>query len=195
MESLHILCGAQAFLVLFGYASDGLFRQPAGSIRPCSVRKDGRSKLRPRAHGAPPPFQYSTEKATLEAYIKKHNLEDKVTLHGFQNSEYINNIMHKSSIYVMTSYTESFGIVLLEAMSNGLPCLAFDSAEGAKEIITSGRDGYLIRHRNHKMMVNKINDLIKDSDKRKELGSAGRRKIKNYSKDKVLEQWLKIINK
>ena len=135
------------------------------------------------------------EKATLEAYIKKHNLEDKVTLHGFQNSEYINNIMHKSSIYVMTSYTESFGIVLLEAMSNGLPCLAFDSAEGAKEIITSGRDGYLIRHRNHKMMVNKINDLIKDSDKRKELGSAGRRKIKNYSKDKVLEQWLKIINK
>lgn len=45
------------------------------------------------------------------------------------------------------------------------------------------------------MMVNKINDLIKDSDKRKELGSAGRRKIKNYSKDKVLEQWLKIINK
>ena len=40
-----------------------------------------------------------------------------------------------------------------------------------------------------------INDLIKDSDKRKELGSDGRRKIKNYSKDKVLEQWLKIINK
>ena len=32
-------------------------------------------------------------------------------------------------------------------------------------------------------------------EKRKELGSAGRRKIKNYSKDKVLEQWLKIINK
>ena len=131
----------------------------------------------------------------VDQYGKKHNLEDKVTLHGFQNSEYINNIMHKSSIYVMTSYTESFGIVLLEAMSNGLPCLAFDSAEGAKEIITSGRDGYLIRHRNHKMMVNKINDLIKDPDKRKELGSAGRRKIKNYSKDKVLEQWLKIINK
>ena len=135
------------------------------------------------------------EREVLDAYIKNNNLTDKVTLHGFQDSDYINNIMHKSSIYVMTSYTESFGIVLLEAMSNGLPCLAFDSAEGAKEIITSGRDGYLIRHRNNKMMINKINDLINDQEKRKELGSAGRRKIKNYSKDKVLEQWLKIINK
>lgn len=135
------------------------------------------------------------EKETLEKYIKENDLASSVTLHGFQDSDYINNIMHKSSIYVMTSYTESFGIVLLEAMSNGLPCLAFDSAEGAKEIITSGRDGYLIRHRNNKMMVSKINDLIKDPEKRKELGSAGRSKVKEYSKDKVIEQWLKIINK
>lgn len=135
------------------------------------------------------------EKETLEKYIKENDLTSSVTLHGFQDSDYINNIMHKASIYVMTSYTESFGIVLLEAMSNGLPCLAFDSAEGAKEIITSGRDGYLIRHRNNKMMVSKINDLIKDPEKRKELGSAGRSKVKEYSKDKVIEQWLKIINK
>ena len=53
----------------------------------------------------------------------------------------------------------------------------------------------MIRHRNNKMMVSKINDLIKDPEKRKELGSAGRSKVKEYSKDKVIEQWLKIINK
>ena len=62
-----------------------------------------------------------TEKENLENYIKENHLEQDVTLHGFQNSTYIANLMNESSIYVMTSFTESFGIVLLEAMSHGLP--------------------------------------------------------------------------
>ena len=136
-----------------------------------------------------------TEKENLENYIKENHLEQDVTLHGFQNSTYIANLMNESSIYVMTSFTESFGIVLLEAMSHGLPCLAFDSAEGAREIITSGKDGYLIHHRNQEMMVQKIIDLIHHEDKRKELGQNGRKKVmKIYSKERVLEKWLEILN-
>ena len=109
-----------------------------------------------------------SERKKLEDFIKNNNLENDVTLHGFKNSKEIEKLMQKSSIYVMTSYTESFGIVLLEAMSNGLPCIAFDSAEGAKEVITSGRDGYLIKHRNFKAMEKKILDLTKDIETRKE---------------------------
>ena len=135
------------------------------------------------------------ERTKLEKYIKDNNLTNVVTLHGFKNSTEIEHLMKKASIYVMTSYTESFGIVLLEAMSNGLPCLAFDSAEGAKEIITSGLDGYLIKHRNFKVMEKKILDLAKDLDKRKELGKNGRSKVKEYVSDKVVEKWQKIIEK
>ena len=113
------------------------------------------------------------ERSRLEKFIKDNNLEDDVTLHGFKNSKEIEKLMQKSSIYVMTSYTESFGIVLLEAMSNGLPCIAFDSAEGAKEVITSGSDGYLIKHRNFKAMEKKILDLTKDINVRKELCKNG----------------------
>ena len=43
--------------------------------------------------------------------------------------------MLNSSLYVMTSLTESFGLVLIEANSYGIPCIAFDSASGAKQII------------------------------------------------------------
>lgn len=135
------------------------------------------------------------ERTKLEKYIKDNNLTNDVTLHGFKSSTEIEHLMRKASIYVMTSYTESFGIVLLEAMSNGLPCLAFDSAEGAKEIITSGLDGYLIKHRNFKVMEKKILDLAKDLDKRKELGKNGRCKVKEYVSDKVVEKWQKIIEK
>ena len=136
-----------------------------------------------------------SERSKLERFIKENNLENDVTLHGFKNSKEIEKLMHKASIYVMTSYTESFGIVLLEAMSNGLPCIAFDSAEGAKEVITSGRDGYLIKHRNFKAMEKKILDLTKDIERRKELGKNGRRKVKEFVSDNVLEKWKKIIEK
>ena len=135
------------------------------------------------------------ERKSLENYIEKNKLSSWVTLHGYQDSNYIHKMLNQSSLYIMTSYTESFGIVLLEAMSHGIPCIAFDSAEGAREIITSGRDGYLIRNRNKNAMIKKIRDLMKDEEKRKELGKAAREKIKVYSKDKVLEQWLKIIKK
>lgn len=135
------------------------------------------------------------ERSRLEKFIKDNNLEDDVTLHGFKNSKEIEKLMQKSSIYVMTSYTESFGIVLLEAMSNGLPCIAFDSAEGAKEVITSGSDGYLIKHRNFKAMEKKILDLTKDINVRKELGKNGRRKVKGYISNNICELWEKIIER
>lgn len=136
-----------------------------------------------------------SERGKLEKFIKENKLENDVTLHGFKNSKEIEKLMHKASIYVMTSYTESFGIVLLEAMSNGLPCLAFDSAEGAKEVITSGRDGYLIKHRNFKAMEKKILDLTKDIETRKELGKNGRRKVKGYISDNICASWEKIIER
>lgn len=135
------------------------------------------------------------ERERLENYIKRNNLSDDVILHGFKNSNEIEKLMHKASIYIMTSYTESFGIVLLEAMSNGLPCLAFDSAEGAREIITSGRDGYLIRNRNFKAMEKKVFDLIKNPKKLHELGANGRCKVKAYLPDVIRSSWEKIIEK
>ena len=135
------------------------------------------------------------EREKLEEYIRINKLEKDVTLHGFKNSYEIEKLMKKASIYVMTSYTESFGIVLLEAMSNGLPCIAFDSAEGAKEVITSGYDGYLIKHRNFKAMEKKILDLIKDVDTRKKLGKNGRCKVKGYLSDNICTYWEKIIER
>jgi len=131
----------------------------------------------------------------MEEFIKKHNLTDCVTLHGFQNKDYIDRMLNKSSIYVMTSYTESFGIVLIEAMSHGLPCIAFDSAEGARELIDSGMNGYLIKNRNFKAMIKKIEDLIQKKDARKRVGKAGRVSVEKYTSSVVKKQWYDLIEK
>ena len=133
------------------------------------------------------------EREKLEEYIKDNNLSDKITLHGFQNKDYIDEILHKSSIYLMTSYTESFGIVLIEAMSHGVPCVAFDSAEGAREIIQSGNNGYLVKHRNFDAYVLKIKSLIEKKEERIRIGKLARESVKQYTGDKVSSEWISLI--
>ena len=133
------------------------------------------------------------ERDSLKDFIHKNHLEDKVTLHGFQGKEYIDKLLHKSSIYLMTSFTESFGIVLIEAMSHGIPCIAFDSAEGAREIITSGSNGFLIKNRNQDAMIRKIEDLMKNEKLRIKIGKQARESVHKYTSDVVGEEWFSLI--
>ena len=134
------------------------------------------------------------ERERLEKYIYDNNLSNKVKLHGFRDKDYIYSLLSKSSIYLMTSYTESFGIVLLEAMSCSVPCIAFSSAEGANEIITSGKDGYLIKNRNFSAYIKKCEDLMNDREKRIKIGMEGRKTIVKYSPEVVSKKWLDLID-
>ena len=127
--------------------------------------------------------------------IKEHKLENNITLHGFQNQEYIAKIMEKSSLYVMTSYEESFGIVLIEAGAFGIPAVAFASAEGAKEIINNNKSGYLIKDRNQDEMAKKIVYLLNNLDLLKNMGQESRNIAHNYSFQEVKNIWLNFLNK
>ena len=135
------------------------------------------------------------EKDNLNKYINDNNLGDFVTLHGFQKKDYIDKLLHEASIYLMTSFTESFGIVLIEAMSHGLPCVAFNSAEGANELINSGENGYLIKNRNHDAYIKKVADLIEDKKTRKRIGKAGFEVSKKYESKVVGEKWFQLLGK
>lgn len=133
------------------------------------------------------------EKEHLEKFIRENHLEKKVILHGFQKKEVIDELLHNSSIYLMSSYTESFGIVLIEAMSHGLPCIAYDSAEGAREIITNHKNGFLIKNRNEEEMIKKIEELIEDEKLRIKMGKEARESISEYTQEVVKEKWYSLI--
>lgn len=105
------------------------------------------------------------EKENLEALIKDNNLKGKVILTGFLNKEELYKLYENSSLYVMTSFEESFGLVLVEASSFGLPLIAFDSAIGAKEIIQE--NGILVSNRDKSVMIKKIKKLMDDISERK----------------------------
>ncbi len=114
---------------------------------------------------------------------------------GYQKKEVINEKLLSSSIYVMPSITESFGLALLEAMAVGLPCVAFRSAEGATHLIEEGKSGYLIDNRDKEMMKEKIVSLIKDIDMRKEMGLEGRKRSLKYTPEVVKKDWMRILKK
>ena len=73
---------------------------------------------------------------------KELKLGDKVIFHGYQDKEYIKEVMLNTSIYVMTSLSEAFGISLLEAMSYGIPCVSYTSAQGANYLIDDKVNGF-----------------------------------------------------
>lgn len=133
------------------------------------------------------------EKNKIVSKIHKYGLDNDVIMHGFLDREQIGKVLSKSSIYAMTSYTESFGIVLLEAFSYGVPCVCFDSAEGANEIVTNNWDGYLIKDRNVDEMAKRICRMIQNYGRRYVMGQNAIDKANKYSLDEVKEKWIKII--
>lgn len=135
------------------------------------------------------------ERSKIEKKIQDFHLTNSIILHGFQERDYMNKILQESSVYLMTSYTESFGLVLIEAFSHGLPCVAYSSAEGASEIISDNWDGYLIQDRNQEKMVKRICELLANRNRRLVMGSNGVKKAKEFTTEKTKEKWLEILNR
>ena len=99
----------------------------------------------------------------------------------------------KSSILLMTSRYEPFGLVLPEAMSCGLPVIAFDCPYGPADIITDGLDGFLIPNRSIDDYAKKICLLIENEDLRKKMGQAGVLSSKKYDVSFIMPIWKKMF--
>lgn len=135
-----------------------------------------------------------SEKENLQNKINKLNLQDKVILCGTKLSKELEEEYINSSMYLMTSFSESFGLVLVEATSYGLPLIAFDSAQGAKEIIENNKNGFLIPNRNKTDFINKINELLENPEKQKSFSNSAVITANKFSKKNISEMWNKFIN-
>ncbi len=131
----------------------------------------------------------------LEEKIKKLQLDNNIKLLGYKNSKELDSLYNESFLYVMCSHSESFGLVLIEAMSHKLPCLAFDSANGACEIIDNNKDGYLIANRNKESMAKKILSLYENKEKCQEMGEEALKKAEYYLSDNIKQKWIDVFEK
>lgn len=136
---------------------------------------------------------YGDEEENLKKQIKSLKLEKNVVLCGRKNSEEIQKELLNSSMLVMTSHIESFGIVLIEAMSCGVPCIIFDDAKGACEIIKDNYNGFIITNRDKEKYISKILDTFKDEKKLKTIGMNAKEYSKKFDIENIESLWLKLL--
>ena len=98
-----------------------------------------------------------------------------------------------SSIFVLSSRFEGFGMVLTEAMACGLPVVSFDCPWGPRSIITDGEDGLLVENGNVEALASSLSKLMSDEILRQSISKAGLKNVRRFSIDYVADQWRRLF--
>lgn len=99
------------------------------------------------------------------------------------------------SFLISTSLFEPFGLVISEAMSCGLPVVAFDCPYGPADIISDGIDGYIVRNRDFLLFSKRVSELIESFDLRQKMGRFGVQSSRRYQIEAIMALWLSLFMK
>ena len=132
------------------------------------------------------------EQASYRQQMKNLGIdESRCRLHGSLSD--VKNAYLDSSIFALPSRFDGFGIVIIEAMSCGLPVVAFDCENGPRNILTDGENGFLITPFDVDAYAEKLIKLILDETLRREIGANARKSSQRYAIDDIANQWKQLF--
>lgn len=127
----------------------------------------------------------------LRELIAVNGLEDSAHLMGYSSQLF--DEMRRASVFVMPSRFEGFPMTLLEAMSCGLPPVAYDFPNGARELVVDGVNGRLVANKDSDGMVRALCDLIEDEELRRKLGEQAPAAVDGYDIESLAARWDEIL--
>ena len=132
------------------------------------------------------------EGPALRALILERGLAEQALLMGA--TKRLGEALAQASIFVLSSRFEGFGMVIVEAMSKGLPVVSFDCPRGPSEIIEPGVDGVLVPAQDVDGLAGALLELMGDEDARRRMGAAARKTAARYDLATVGAQWDQLLD-
>lgn len=132
------------------------------------------------------------QEVELKSLITQLNLEKHVFLKGFSSN--VKEVMTNASIFAMSSIFEGFPLVLIEAMTCGLPIVSYACPCGPKDIITEGEDGFLVKVNDEIELANKLNLIIEDKSLMKSMSHAAIEKVQHYTIKNIISYWMDLFH-
>ena len=126
----------------------------------------------------------------LKDLINANNCSNSVKLVGFQ--EDLSVLLRDSAIFVLCSREEAFGLVLIEAMSQGCACISTDSQGRQREILTEN-SGLILNLLSKEELSSKLSEIIDNENKREVLSNNAIRIAKKYELTKITDKWEKMF--
>jgi glycosyltransferase involved in cell wall biosynthesis len=133
-----------------------------------------------------------SERQSLEELVHKNKLQKCISFYGtLEKDELIDEYVH-SSLFVTCSQKDSFCLSLMEAMTVGVPAVAFVESS-LIDVIDNDINGYLVDNQDERDMANKILEIMNDDELRHNLGNCARETISVYDVNNLKSEWIKII--
>ncbi len=127
----------------------------------------------------------------LQTQIERLGLTEKCQLEHTVNN--IADRYSESSIFVLSSRYEGFGMVITEAMGCGVPPVSFTCPCGPRDIINDGINGLLVEDGNIEDMAEKISFLIENVDRRLLMGQQAYEDAQKYKMENIAKQWEELL--
>ena len=129
----------------------------------------------------------------LTRLVASLGLEDRIELPGRVSNP--RTLFRQCDLFGLSSESEGFGLVLVEAMSAGLPVISFDCDFGPRDIITSNVSGILVPPGDVPALSRAIGRLVKDGALRARLARAGLESVSRFAPDEILDRWEALLRR